>query len=160
MLTFHTILGFIALGSGAWNLITKKGTNQHRMMGSIYVGSMILLIVSSFWIFELFDGFGPYHAMSLISGATVILAIYFPLRRHKHKNWLEHHYMWISWSYVGLVMATGSHLFEYGPAGWPYWSLILLYWGLPCFIGAILIYGNRKRLLTQFSSTELPTDKA
>lgn len=152
MLLFHTILGFIALISGAWNLFTKKGTSQHRLIGFTYVSSMMLLIGTSFGIFELFNGFGPYHLMSLISGGTVMLAIYFPLRRQKYKNWLEHHYMWISWSYVGLVMATGSHLFQHSPADWPYWLLILLYWALPCMIGAALIYGNRKRLLSQFSN--------
>lgn len=156
MIAFHTILGFIALGTGAWNLVTKKGTFHHRVIGFIYVGSMITLIITSFGIFELFEGFGPYHIMSLISGGTVILAIYFPLRRQKYKNWLEHHYMWITWSYVGLVMATGSHLFQYGPAGWPYWALILLYWVLPCVIGGSLIYRNRKRLLIQHSANETP----
>ena len=146
---FHTLLGLIALISGAWNLATLKGTKRHRFVGWIYVGSMFGLIVSSFAIFDLFGGFGPFHVMSLISGITIALAIYFPIRRSKHKYWLEHHYMWITWSYIGLVMATGSHLFEYGPPGWSGIERAFLYWGLPCLTGAILIYMNKKRLLKQ-----------
>ena len=152
MIIFHTVVGVIALVSGAWNLSTQKGTYLHRIIGYVYVGSMTILIISSFAIFELFDGFGPYHAMSLVSGVTIALAIYFPIRRSRYTNWLEHHYMWITWSYVGLIMATGSHLFQYGPAGWPFWSRSLLYWVLPCLIGAILIFSNRSRLINRHST--------
>lgn len=151
MISFHTILGVIALVSGAFNLATVKGTKRHRLVGWIYAGSMGALILTSFAIFDLFGGFGPFHIMSIISGVTIALAIYFPLQRHKYKNWLEHHYMWITWSYVGLVMATGSHLFEYGPPGWSSSARAILYWGMPCLIGAILIYWNKKRLLKQHS---------
>jgi len=112
MVSFHTFLGAIALISGAANIATTKGTKIHKFIGWIYAGSMSGLILTSFAIFDLFGGFGPFHIMSMISGGTLALAIYFPLRRDKHKNWLEHHYMWIPWSYVGLLMATGSHLFE------------------------------------------------
>ncbi|WP_349354359.1 DUF2306 domain-containing protein [Gracilimonas sp. BCB1] len=151
MISFHTLMGAIALLSGAFNLVTTKGTKTHRIMGWTYVLSMGALIITSFAIFDLFGGFGPFHVMSMISGVTIALAVYFPLRRHKHKNWLEHHYMWISWSYVGLLMATGSHLFEYGPEGWSGLARAFLYWGLPCIVGASIIYWNKKRLLTKHS---------
>lgn len=151
MIPFHTLLGAIALISGAFNLMTTKGTKRHKLVGWIYAGSMFGLIISSFAIFDLFGGFGPFHIMSIVSGVTIALAIYFPLRRHKHENWLEHHYMWISWSYVGLLMATGSHLFEYGPDGWSALARAFLYWGMPCLIGAFLIYRNRKKLLAKHS---------
>lgn len=152
MVAFHTVLGALALATGAWNLMTEKGTKCHRIAGWIYVGSMAGLIISSFAIFELFGNFGPFHIMSLVSGITIALAIYFPLRREHYENWLEHHYMWITWSYVGLVMATGSHLFEHGPPGWPFWMRGLLYWGLPCMVGAILISKSKAKMLTRFSS--------
>lgn len=151
ILTIHAALGIVALVSGAWNLITKKGTRRHRFAGWVYAVSMFGLIGTSFTIFELFGGFGPFHAMALMSAGTLALALYFPLRRNQYANWLEHHYMWITWSYVGLVMATGSHLFAMGPPGWPYWARAILYWGLPCIIGAILIYSRRSTMLDQFS---------
>ena len=147
----HTALGVIALASGAWNLLTRKGTARHRLVGWVYAGSMTGLIATSFAIFELFGGFGPFHAMSLVSGGTLALALYFPLRRDHYDHWFEHHYMWITWSYVGLVMATGSHLFALGPPGWPFWARALLYWGLPCAVGAALIFGWRGRMLARFS---------
>lgn len=152
ILAIHTLLGIVALGSGAWNLGTQKGTSRHRLVGWVYAGSMAGLIGTSFFIYELFGGFGPFHALSLVSGGTLALALYAPLRRDEYDNWLEHHYMWIAWSYVGLVMATGSHLFEYGPAGWPPWARAVLYWGLPCGVGAALIFGWRSTMLNRFAS--------
>jgi len=152
ILTTHTTLGVIALVSGAWNLLAQKGTPRHRLVGWVYAGSMAALIGTSFFIYELFSGFGPFHAMSLVSGGTLALALYAPLRRNQYDNWVEHHYMWIAWSYVGLVMATGSHFFEYGPPGWPSWARAVLYWGLPCGIGATLIFGWRSAMVRRFSS--------
>jgi uncharacterized membrane protein len=152
ILTVHTAFGLIALAAGALNLVSQKGTPRHRLIGWIYAGSMAGLIGTSFAIFELFGGFGPFHAMSLVSGGTLALALYFPMRRSRYDNWLEHHYMWITWSYVGLVMATGSHLFQYGPPGWPSWARAALYWGLPCAVGAALIFGWRSTMLSRVSS--------
>lgn len=152
--SIHTALGLIALFAGAWNLLTQKGTARHRLMGWVYVASMSGLLGTSFFIFDLFGGFGPFHAMSLASGVTLGLAIYFPLRRDHHEHWLEHHYMWITWSYVGLVMATGSHFFAYGPPGWPAWARALLYWGLPCVLGATFIFGWRAEMLRRFASAD------
>ena len=89
--------------------------------------------------------------MSLVSGATLALALYFPVRRAHHDHWFEHHYMWITWSYVGLVMATGSHLFAYGPPGCPFWARAALYWGLPCVGGGALIFRWRAEMLRRFA---------
>ena len=154
MLTVHTLFGVVALIAGAWNLTTTKGTRRHRLVGWTYVGSMVGLILTSFAIFELFGGFGPFHALSLVSGATLALAVYFPLRRAHHPGWMEHHYFWIAYSYVGLVMATGSHLFAYGPPGWPGWARALLYWGAPFIIGSALIFGQRTRVLRQLGAAD------
>jgi hypothetical protein len=115
---------------------------------------MFRLIGTSFGIFEVFSGFGPFHAMLIVSGGTLALALYFPLRRAHYEDWFEHHYMWITWSYVGLVMATGSHLFQYGLPEWPFWARAVLYWGLPCGAGAALIFGWWNEMLRQFGSTQ------
>jgi len=152
LLTIHTVFGVLALITGAWNVIAMKGTRRHRAVGWIYVGSMAGLIATSFGIFEVYAGFGPFHVMSLVSGGALALAIYFPLRRDRHEHWMLHHYMWITYSYVGLVMATGSHLFAYGPPGWPSWARALLYWGAPYVIGSALIFGLRDAILSRMQT--------
>ena len=160
VLTVHTLFGVVALISGAWNLAAMKGTKRHRAVGWVYAGSMTGLILTSFGIFELFGGFGPFHVLSLVSGGTLAIALYFPLRRGHHEGWMVHHYFWIAYSYVGLIMATGSHLFEYGPPGWPFWGRAVLYWGIPYVVGSALIFGQRDKVLSEIrerSSTEEAT---
>lgn len=152
MLTIHTLFGVAALIAGAWNLAAIKGTRRHRAVGWIYVGSMVGLLLTSFAIFELFGGFGPYHVMSLVSGGALALAVYFPLRRERYQRWMIHHYMWVGYSYVGLVMATGSHLFEYGPPGWPSWARAVLYWVVPYVVGSVLIIGQRDKIIGRVKS--------
>ncbi len=157
MLTVHTLFGVAALFSGGWNLAARKGTRRHRLVGWLYVGSMVGLLLTSFLIFELFGGFGPYHIMSVVSGGALGLAIYFPLRRKHHANWLIHHYMWMGYAYVGLVMATGSHLFAYGPPGWPWWARALLYWVAPYVVGSLLIMRQRGKILSRVERRALST---
>jgi uncharacterized membrane protein len=146
LLAIHTAFGIVALVSGAWNLLARKGDRRHRAVGYVYAGSMTGLVLTSFGIFEVFSGFGPFHALSLVSGGTLALAMYFPLRRDRHDGWLEHHYMWITYSYVGLVMATGSHLFEVVPS-LPGWAGALLFWVLPYVVGSALIFARKQALL-------------
>ncbi|PEN11461.1 hypothetical protein CRI94_15625 [Longibacter salinarum] len=145
----HVALGVIALVAGAWNLMAQKGTRRHRRAGWIYTGAMAGLILTSFAIFQLTGAFGPFHVMAIVSGATLTLAIYFPLRREYHDGWLEHHYFWITFSYVGLVMATGSHFAQYGPAGWSMWERGALWWGVPMVIGFALIFWKKEKVLNR-----------
>ncbi len=155
MLAFHTACGLVALAFGAAVVFMEKGTRRHRRAGWVYVGSMALLCATSFFIFELFGGFGVFHAMALVSSVSILGGIAAPLLRGWiGEDWLEAHYMFMLWSYVGLVMATGSHFFEVvGPlfyrhtplgATGSYLATALVCWGLPCAVGGTLIY-SRKR---------------
>ena len=147
IIPFHTVMGVLALVAGAAIFLLPKGTSLHRAMGATYAGSMVLMLATSFAIFDLFGGFGPYHAMSIVSVVTLGLALYFPLFRHRHANWMIHHYMWTIWSYIGLVMATGSHFFAVGPEGWSPLARAALYWGVPPLVGYILIFTMRARAM-------------
>ena len=48
IIIIHTAFGLIALITGAWSLLAKKGTRRHRLVGWSYTGSMIALIITSF----------------------------------------------------------------------------------------------------------------
>lgn len=148
VIAFHTAVGVVALLSGAANVLAPKGTRRHRRVGWTYAIAMYVLILSSFGITELFGSFGAFHVLALVSGLTLTLALRFPLRRHRHPGWMEHHYFWISYSYVGLLMATGSHLFERFPQLPLAWGA-LLFWGLPYLVGSILIFGRKRSVLAR-----------
>lgn len=63
----HTIFAVIAMLSGAWVLLQPKGGTRHRQMGYVYVGAMLLMLLTAFGIYRLFGGFGIFHFFALIS---------------------------------------------------------------------------------------------
>lgn len=151
---FHTGCGIASLFFGGVVIGMRKGTLPHRVAGWLYVAAMLLLCITSFWIYELFDSFGPFHACAIVSLMSVIGGMCAPLfRPWIGKAWLEMHYKFMLWSYVGLVMATGSHFFE------PLVPLLhkstplsttgsvlataLLCWVAPAAIGGTLIYRRK-----------------
>ncbi len=144
----HTLFSVLALLAGGYIFFSAKGTARHVQAGWVYVASMLILIFTSFFIFDLFGGFGVFHALSIVSLGTMALGIYFPLFARSNRGWLIQHYMWMSYSYVGLVMAGGSHLFGLVPE-WPNWLRIFLFWGLPYLLGSFWIFRFRKRTLQE-----------
>ncbi len=164
MIIFHTAIGILALLSGLGIFVLEKGTPWHKATGRVYVGSMTLLCLTSFWLYELFGGFGPFHIMAILSFLT-ILAGFIPMFFKQHiPNWLALHYHFMLYSYAGLVMATNSHfmgpLFRLlKPVGLPgsvnFILIAFLCWVVPYLIADYLI---RKRFSYLFQD-RLRADK-
>ena len=110
ILIVHTIFSTLALLAGVIFLI-PKGTKKHKKIGYLYVFSMIVSLITSFVLFNLWNSFGVYHALSIVSFLTLAIALYFPIGGRNKKKWAEYHLLWMGYSYIGLVMAAGSHLF-------------------------------------------------
>jgi uncharacterized membrane protein len=77
----HTLFGVISHITGTVNLLMTKRTRLHRRIGWIYAGSMYLLLFSSFFIYDAFGQNGVFHVLSVLSGADLTIALYFPLLR-------------------------------------------------------------------------------
>ena len=124
---FHTLCALVALASGAVVLLRAKGTRRHRQMGWIYVGSMLAVNVTALMIYRLFGGFGPFHVAALFSLATVIAGIIPAVRRRPHDRWLERHYFFMAYSYVGLLAATAAEIGTRLPgARGAFWLAVIL----------------------------------
>ena len=107
----HTALGTVALAAGAVVLLRPKGGRRHRVLGRVYVAAMVALCVLSFGLGDstpFFRGWGPFHVAACVSLVTVTAGFVTAWRRRE--GWLGAHYMWMAWSYIGLVMATGGHV--------------------------------------------------
>lgn len=153
MIIFHTLCGLTALISGLVVILLPKGNRQHRTWGSIYIVSMLVLCISSYFIYELFGNFGAFHILAGISLVTII-AGWLTIRifqKNKKIGQLHGHYKFMLFSYVGLVMATGSHfmgyLFAYLKSyhlsqGLIFAICALTLWVIPYLIGSVLIYRN------------------
>ncbi|NNF58758.1 MAG: DUF2306 domain-containing protein [Rhodothermaceae bacterium] len=159
LIATHTLFGVLALLLGVVVLVRPKATRAHRWLGYSYVAAMVLLCIESFGIRDatpFFAGFGMFHVLALVSLGTVVAGIIPALRRQP--NWFDWHYNSMAWSYIGLLMATGSHLFE------PVFLFLLrdlslprilcwigtagLLWGLPPLVGQTLLV-RRERMLRQ-----------
>lgn len=142
----HTALGVTALATGAVVLARRKGDRPHRLVGRVYAAAMVVLCVLSFGLRDtapLWAGYGPFHIAALVSLGTVTAGVWVAWRRRP--GWLEGHYQWMAWSYVGLVMATGGHVMrpvflalrDAGiDAGLATALSVGVVWGLPPLIGS------------------------
>lgn len=158
LILFHTICGIIALVSGLVVIGLTKGTKLHVSIGRVYGLSMLILCLTSFFIYELFGGFNGFHIMSIISLLSVMGGVW--QAWFKKKGWLRGHYMFMSFSYLGLIMATGSHFFKHlgfalAQLGIPHITVlilcVLILWVIPFVIGRILIYRNWPKFKKEFS---------
>ncbi|HYR10991.1 MAG TPA: DUF2306 domain-containing protein [Longimicrobium sp.] len=145
---FHTGCALVALVSGAAVLLRRKGTRSHRRIGWIYVGSMLALNVTALMIYRLFGGFGPFHAAAIASLVTVVGGIV-PAYRRKPANWVEHHYAWMTGSYVGLCAAAVAEVATRVP-GFGFWWAVMGGTLAVVGIGATMISRNRAAVLAPF----------
>ena len=85
----HALAAMAAIILGGVQLSLKKGGRVHKHLGRLWVGLMLVVCVSSFFIHELklWGAYSPIHFLSLWTIFSVGLAVYFVragnIRRHK-----------------------------------------------------------------------------
>ena len=85
----HAIAAMIAIILGGFQLFMKKGGIIHITLGRIWVGLMLAVAFSSFFIHDirLWGAYSPIHLLSIWTIFSVGLALYFVrvgnIRRHK-----------------------------------------------------------------------------
>ena len=85
----HAIMAMIAVILGGIQLSMKKGGAIHKLLGRIWVGLMMFVAITSFFIHEinLWGAYSPIHLLSLwtifILGVGVYYARVGNIKRHK-----------------------------------------------------------------------------
>ena len=85
----HAIMAMIAVILGGIQLSMKKGGPIHKLLGRIWVGIMMIVAITSFFIHEikLWGAYSPIHLLSLwtifILGVGVYYARVGNIKRHK-----------------------------------------------------------------------------
>ena len=102
IIALHVAAATAALVIGGLVLWRRKGTRAHKLLGRVWVGAMVAVALSSFWIFELRDGAGPswIHLLSVWTLVSLALAVWF-IRRG---NVRAHQGLMVG-TFVGLVAA-------------------------------------------------------
>jgi len=139
----HFIVGIIALITGTSVLFLKKGTKLHIQIGYIYLISMVVLLVSSFMIYRLFDGWGVFHYASIVSSISIILGILPPLFLRSKSYWARLHFTAMYWSVIGLWSAFIAEMSVRIPKSSFMW-IVGLAFGIVVFIGAVIFGVNKK----------------
>ena len=88
----HAYSAIAAFALGAVQLAGVKGTTAHRALGYIWLGLMLVVAVSSFWINEirLWGPFSPIHLLSIFTLTMLPLGL-LHARRHNvaaHKGFM------------------------------------------------------------------------
>jgi uncharacterized membrane protein len=80
----HAFAAMSAFVLGVVQLAAPKGTLPHRTLGWIWVGLMMLVAASSFWIHQirLVGIWSPIHLLSIFVLITVPLGVW---RAHRHQ---------------------------------------------------------------------------
>ena len=85
----HAIMAMIAIILGGIQLSMKKGGPIHKLLGRIWVGLMLIVAISSFFIHEikLWGAYSPIHLLSLLTIFLLGVGIYYArvgnVKRHK-----------------------------------------------------------------------------
>ena len=85
----HAIMAIVAVILGGIQLSMKKGGPIHKLLGRIWVGLMLFVAISSFFIHEikLWGVYSPIHLLSFLTIFTLGVGIYFVrvgnVKRHK-----------------------------------------------------------------------------
>lgn len=141
---FHTLTAVLSLIFGTAVLLNRKGTLKHKRMGRVYGVSMLLMILSSFAIYN-FGGFSLFHGFALVSFVT-LLAGMIPVLRKKRSDWYSQHYYSMSWSVVGLYCAfwaeLGVRFFDMRY----FWWVVMIATGLTAALGSFYIRKEAAKL--------------
>ena len=99
----HALAAMAAFGLGVVQLAAPKGTLPHRTLGWIWVGLMLSVAISSFWIHQirLVGPWSPIHLLAISVLITVPLAVW---RAHQHRV-VDHRRIMISVFSGALVIA-------------------------------------------------------
>jgi len=100
----HLTSAVVALALGAIVVLERKGTPTHRLIGAGYVLAMLIVNVTALCLFRLTGRFEPFHALALVSLATITQGVLAAVRRRD--RWLHTHYYCMAWSYIGLWAAA------------------------------------------------------
>src|SRR4051794_16529617 len=90
----------LAIGSGAWVLLTRKGTAAHVRVGWVYVVLMVWVNGSAITIRHLTGRYNFFHILAVVSLAMVLGGVAQVVYRRRIRRWLWRHYQYMCWSYA------------------------------------------------------------
>jgi uncharacterized membrane protein len=107
----HAFAAIAAFALGLVQFARRKGTFSHRTFGWIWVGLMLVVSISSFWIHDirLWGLWSPIHILSVVTLINLPLAVLMA-RRHR----VRAHKFWMLGIFAGALVIAGIFTFVPG----------------------------------------------
>jgi len=148
----HLIFSILALILGTIVLSSLKGTNKHKKIGYLYCFSMLGVNITAFMIYRLYNKFGIFHWMAIISLLTLIAGM-LPMLIKKPKSYITLHYNFMYWSVIGLYCAFAAEtlvripdiVIDSGIPNSTFYKWTGIASGITMVIGAFLSIKNKKK---------------
>jgi uncharacterized membrane protein len=71
----HVAAAVLAFLLGGWLMLRRKGTGPHMALGKLWVGLMLVVVISSYWIRQS-ESFSWIHGLSVFTFLMLILAVW------------------------------------------------------------------------------------
>ncbi|GGF07126.1 hypothetical protein [Hymenobacter cavernae] len=139
----HLIAALASLVLGTTVLALLKGGKRHRKLGYGYVGSMAVMLATSFTIYRQFHGFGIFHVAALLSSITLCAGMVPVLRKKPRYSWRQLHYSFMYLSVLELYVALVAEVLVRRP-GMSFWEVAGLSTATVMLPGAALFRRFRK----------------
>lgn len=112
LIIIHALAASFALIFGAVQLLRKKGTQSHKIIGRIWVACMYAVIFTSFGIQTLNGGFSWLHGLSILTFFTVSIGIIAAIkgRIDSHKAFMTGSYFGILGAFVGVIAVPARRI--------------------------------------------------
>jgi uncharacterized membrane protein len=107
----HAYAALAAFVLGIVQLARVKGTPSHRALGYVWVGLMLIVAGSSFWIHEL-RLWGPWSPIHLLSIFTLVMLPYGVLMARRHV--VNGHKLTMLGLFAGALVIAGIFTFAPG----------------------------------------------
>ena len=105
----HVVAACSALLVGAAVLLVPKGTQTHRLIGTVYVVALVVVNVAALSLHRE-NTFGVFHALAVASLATIAVGLALLLLGKRSPPVIATHAYCMTWSYAGLVAAGCGQL--------------------------------------------------
>ena len=145
----HLIASVVALLAGTLVLFLRKGTTLHKRVGYVYVISMVLLLITAFLIYRLFDGWGVFHYASVFSLITLGLGMIPIWTKSPSDNWRFMHFSFMYWSVIGLYSAFAAEVLTRIPDS-SFFGMVGLSFVVIMVVAVISFNRNREKWAMRF----------
>jgi uncharacterized membrane protein len=132
--TGHVLAAVTAIVVGAVVLYRPKGVGIHRLVGSAYILSLVVVDIAALAVHREAT-FGVFHVLAVLSLLTIVVGVLPLVLGSRSPVAVSNHAYCMTWSYAGLIAAGSGQLAAGLLSGQGSWAV-------PAVISAVLAFSG------------------